>query len=489
MPVAAGATLCRTHRRLRVFSSIGPLEIILVLVVLLVIFGPKRLPVARQVARHAACASSRTRSRGDDKDDEETDADRASRPHAAQADAATRLRRRPRRPSRPRPARLIRAQRRRDRMATTLKPIGHEDRLTLVDHLDELRTRLIICAITLVVAFGLCFWQNQRAARRPQQAARRTARRPPRTARATAGSPASRPAQVEVAARASRRRASRRSQRWRRRDNLTPVQSKTVAGGRSRQTADAARALPRPTPERVPITIGVGEPFTVTLRSRRTSRCCSRCRSCSTRRTRSCCRRSAPRAAARAAADADGPGAVHRRGRVRLLPRAAARDLVPAELQHHELRRPDPGQGLLPLLELLALLSTGLVFQLPVGLLALNAVGIINARQLRANWRYAIVAIAVIAAILPGVDPVTTMILMVPLLGAVPPEYPAPDDRRSAAGGPRRDHGVHAARRRRDRGNLREMLFDLQSRGKLKDVESNGKFTSHNPSSPENIKL
>jgi sec-independent protein translocase protein TatC len=45
-------------------------------------------------------------------------------------------------------------------MATALKPIGHEDRLTIVDHLDELRSRLIICAITLVVAFGFCFWQN-----------------------------------------------------------------------------------------------------------------------------------------------------------------------------------------------------------------------------------------------------------------------------------------------------------------------------------------
>ena len=32
------------------------------------------------------------------------------------------------------------------------------------------------------------------------------------------------------------------------------------------------------------------------------------------------------------------------------------------------------------------------------------------------SWRYAVVAIAVVAAVLPGVDPVTTVILMVPLL-------------------------------------------------------------------------
>jgi sec-independent protein translocase protein TatC len=41
-----------------------------------------------------------------------------------------------------------------------VKPIDHEDRLSIVEHLDELRTRLIICAFVLVVAFGLCFWQN-----------------------------------------------------------------------------------------------------------------------------------------------------------------------------------------------------------------------------------------------------------------------------------------------------------------------------------------
>jgi sec-independent protein translocase protein TatC len=41
-----------------------------------------------------------------------------------------------------------------------IKPIDHEDRLSIVEHLDELRTRLIICAFVVIVAFGLCFWQN-----------------------------------------------------------------------------------------------------------------------------------------------------------------------------------------------------------------------------------------------------------------------------------------------------------------------------------------
>jgi sec-independent protein translocase protein TatC len=39
-------------------------------------------------------------------------------------------------------------------------PIGHEDRLTLVEHLSELRSRIIVSILTFAVALGLCFWQN-----------------------------------------------------------------------------------------------------------------------------------------------------------------------------------------------------------------------------------------------------------------------------------------------------------------------------------------
>ena len=45
-------------------------------------------------------------------------------------------------------------------MATTLRrPLSHEDRLSLTEHLDELRTRLIVCVVGLVVCFGFTFWQ------------------------------------------------------------------------------------------------------------------------------------------------------------------------------------------------------------------------------------------------------------------------------------------------------------------------------------------
>src|SRR5215207_8043046 len=45
-------------------------------------------------------------------------------------------------------------------MTSTLRPIRHEDRLSLVEHLDELRTRLIICVTAFVICFGVCLWQD-----------------------------------------------------------------------------------------------------------------------------------------------------------------------------------------------------------------------------------------------------------------------------------------------------------------------------------------
>ena len=41
-----------------------------------------------------------------------------------------------------------------------MRPVSHEDRLTLVEHLDELRMRIVVCLTVVGVAFALCFWQN-----------------------------------------------------------------------------------------------------------------------------------------------------------------------------------------------------------------------------------------------------------------------------------------------------------------------------------------
>lgn len=45
-------------------------------------------------------------------------------------------------------------------MARRVRAVSHEDRLTIVEHLDELRARLIVCIVVFGVALALCFWQN-----------------------------------------------------------------------------------------------------------------------------------------------------------------------------------------------------------------------------------------------------------------------------------------------------------------------------------------
>ena len=59
----------------------------------------------------------------------------------------------------------------------------------------------------------------------------------------------------------------------------------------------------------------------------------------------------------------------------------------------------------------------GLVFQVPVGVLALTRTGVVNARILWKNQGYVILGIAVVAAVVtPTPDPVTMLVTMAPLL-------------------------------------------------------------------------
>jgi sec-independent protein translocase protein TatC len=62
------------------------------------------------------------------------------------------------------------------------------------------------------------------------------------------------------------------------------------------------------------------------------------------------------------------------------------------------------------------LLAGGIIFQMPLAILAVTRLGIVKVSQLKANRRYAYLAIAVIAAALPGVDPISMLLEMVPLL-------------------------------------------------------------------------
>jgi len=64
----------------------------------------------------------------------------------------------------------------------------------------------------------------------------------------------------------------------------------------------------------------------------------------------------------------------------------------------------------------LVLLAVGIVFQVPLVVLGLVRIGVLTSAKLRRNWRMGIVIMTAIAVALPGVDPVTTLLEMIPLI-------------------------------------------------------------------------
>jgi sec-independent protein translocase protein TatC len=62
------------------------------------------------------------------------------------------------------------------------------------------------------------------------------------------------------------------------------------------------------------------------------------------------------------------------------------------------------------------LLACGIVFQIPVGILAVTRLGIVKVEQLTKNRRYAYLGCAIVAAALPGIDPVSMLLETAPLI-------------------------------------------------------------------------
>jgi sec-independent protein translocase protein TatC len=65
---------------------------------------------------------------------------------------------------------------------------------------------------------------------------------------------------------------------------------------------------------------------------------------------------------------------------------------------------------------IMVLMVMGILFQVPIGILAVTRVGIVTPAQLRKNRRYAILVIAILAMLLPGQDPITMLLMMAPLI-------------------------------------------------------------------------
>src|SRR6266480_1966328 len=222
-----------------------------------------------------------------------------------------------------------------------LRPVDFEDRLTLVEHLDELRSRLIISGAAFAVAFALCFWQN---------------------------------------------------------DRLLDIANAPLPGDRN------------------PITFGVTEPFTTTITI-----------------------------SAYAAIVISLPVILYQ-AYAYLLPALTNREkryIVPFLIMAPGLFiagvvfgyfvvLPSATKFLLNFNQnqfniqvrardyysffTLTLGVMGLIFELPISVLAVTRLGIVTPEQLSKNRRYAYVILAVVAMLLPGTDPVSMLLELVPLL-------------------------------------------------------------------------
>ena len=294
-------------------------------------------------------------------------------------------------------------------MATALRPIRHEDRLSLVEHLDELRTRLIICVVAFVACFALCLWQDDAILDIVNRPLERSAFKQKEGSKDPFERTAAFQAQVRRSANASAAAF----------DDLARAADDAATRRGYAQLAAQNRALARSVPPqeaRRPVTLGVGEPFTATLTVAAWT------------------------------------------GLLLALPILLYQIyafVLPA-FSRSERRVALPLMLLIPFLfvggvvfafalvlppainflqnfndesfdvlvqakdyysfEVMVMVVMGLLFQVPVGILALNRTGILSAKRLRGSWRYAIVIIAVVAALLPGVDPVTMLFMMAPLL-------------------------------------------------------------------------
>jgi|KBSSwiStaDraftv2_1062776.scaffolds.fasta_scaffold136273_2 sec-independent protein translocase protein TatC len=295
-------------------------------------------------------------------------------------------------------------------MATKLKPVGHDERLSLVEHLDELRTRIIICVATFAIAFAVCLWQDNfilnlinRPLAETATGSCETTKDPLEQSNCWQQTMRRVNADLAALAQAAALQAS------------TEPRLAVLAQRLSRSAAVAQAATPRSSPKR-PVTLGVGEPFTATVR-----------------------------VAAYAALLVSLPVLLYQLYAF-LLPAFSPRErevalplmlmvpflfiagvafgyllVLPAAVRFLQHFNDDQYDILIQARDyykfaVMILGVMGLLFQMPIAIIGVTRVGIVSTRTLRANRRYAILIIAVIAMVLPGQDPVTMLSMMLPMI-------------------------------------------------------------------------
>lgn len=288
--------------------------------------------------------------------------------------------------------------------------IGHEDRLSVVDHLDELRTRLIVCAVAFGVVFGLCFWQNHALLKFINTPLAAQTTKQVQRGEGLPGEIWKTEQGVVALAHSTKAMAQTLSEPSAR----LPPATRAALSAEVAKMEKAIAGVPRVPSGYKPTTIGVGEPFTTTLTVTlyfallislplflfELYGFVMPAFTPSERRVARPMLLAVPFLFALGAAFGYYvvlPAAVHF---FQNFNASEFNILVQA--------------GSFYKLAVTVLIAMGLIFQVPVAILGLTAAGVVTPKQLRKGRRYAVLASAAVAAFLPG-DLVTLLLETIPL--------------------------------------------------------------------------
>jgi sec-independent protein translocase protein TatC len=297
-------------------------------------------------------------------------------------------------------------------MATALRsPVSHDDRLTLVEHLDELRSRVIICVLALVAAFGFAFWQNDAILKIVNEPLERTQNL---EGTERSNDPLEQSARYQTALGEAARSNARALEALAAADNLTAAQREVIReAARSQRAAAAAEPTNK---ERQPITLGVAEPFTATM----------------TVAFYAAILLALPVILWQLYAfvlPAFAPGerkvALPLMGLVPFLFAAGVAFgyfvVLPRAIEFLQNFNDDDFDILIQARDyykfaVVFVGGIGLLFQIPIAVLAITRLGVLTPRQLQKNSGYVLLVLAIVAAVAtPTPDPVTMTLALVPL--------------------------------------------------------------------------
>ncbi|MGI8573686.1 MAG: twin-arginine translocase subunit TatC [Solirubrobacteraceae bacterium] len=284
----------------------------------------------------------------------------------------------------------------------------HDAKLSVVDHLEELRTRLIVSLLAVAVAFGICFWQNHELLNLINGPLAHNTQQQVRDGRGPLGATYS----VQQSARDVAKQLGAVVA-------VLSAQKQTPAVGAALQRVqrsvqrDVTRLSAAPTGDR-PVTLGIGEPFTTTV----------------TVTAIFALILSLPVLLLQAYGFF--MPAFEPTQQRRMLPVTFAIPLLfiagvtfgyfvvlPAALHFFQNFNSGEFNVLVQASQYYkfaatTLLAMGLLFQVPIAIIAVTRAGLVTPKQLRSNRRYAVLACGLVAAVLPG-DAITMLLETVPL--------------------------------------------------------------------------